>query len=363
MNRSLFVVWVSISLIGVSLFNYLFDGLRYTKYLIIFLPLFFLNWNIKVHWRNRPYLWPFLFLTFYAVFGLLRSNQYGVDDLIFLTSAFCIFLFIEDVEINLKRVFVCFALCFFVYGLTNYKNVQFSIVGSSSPFESIFSFVFGLFFVYFFHRKNKPFYFLALLLTVVAMKRIAIMGCLFVVLVNYMPVLKEYIYKSKFIGVFANGVVLVLLVLLGTGLLNEIIKRFTGLDVTFLTMGRNIIFEGASYRYLNNFNTFLFGSGAGSSYLLAAANIDEIKVNLHSDVFKIAIEFGSIFFILFFALLYKPSNRLCVSLALYLNILFLTDNVISYTVVMIFYFLICYVACLEKCQVSNESIFRKGQVL
>ncbi len=346
-NRSQAVVWLSVALLSISLLDSVFDGIRYTKYLIIFLPLLFLSWEVKIYARKRSYLWPFIFIVLLGIVNLFRINQYGFYDLLFLLSSFIIFLFVDDeVELDVKAIFLCIIFFFTLYSTINFKSVSFSIINSSSPVESIFSFVFGLFFVYFFHTKEKAFATLAFFLTLIALKRIAIIGCLVIIIINKTPLLKEIACKNKFqILVIANVLLLAIVMLFSAGYIDDVIESVTGQDVTFVTMGRNIILENVVHSYLGDIGAFIFGSGPGSSYLLAAENFNlSEKINLHSDLLKIAVELGFLAFVIFFMLFYRAKNWLSINMALYLNVLLLTDNVISYTFVMFFYFLLNHVA-------------------
>ncbi|MBB6612126.1 hypothetical protein H7F15_13835 [Pontibacter sp. Tf4] len=215
---------------------------------------------------------------------------------------------------------------------------------SDAKFESTTSFIFGLFTLFFFFKKQKLHGIFALIFLILSFKRIAILG-VFAGLSLHVLLRKNSLFNqhAKFIFItiiiVINFIVPLIQILIATGSFDDIVENLTGITANHFTQGRQYIYDAIVGKFgLPSFT----GEGIGSlnSYLISKE--DNIN-NVHSDLLKNLYEFGYIFFALwvffFYAFLLKRKHIGALCLAIYINIVFITDNVMIYYEVMFVYYL------------------------
>ena len=322
-----------LGLILLSSLDVAFDSLRYIKYLVLPIALLLLLIaKPMLHSVHKAFL-VFLLLTFAS---LPFSTEEGVKDYIFIMAYTLPFLFIDKTYVSAPRVFIIVALVFSLsVMLTGQKNFSFSIADSKSSFENhTFAFVFGLFAVYFLITKRLLYFLFALILCILVLKRISIVAIFICSLLCYLPKRTvDSILKWPLI-LTVNVVGIVLCYFITTDSFNEYTNDLFGMSAAYLTMGRSVLY-GEIFNHTNEWS-YLFGNGFGSSYQALASVAWLDKVHLHNDILKILYENGLIVLVAFITQLYRGSlsNKI---FAVYLNIIFFTDNVFVYTFVMFFF--------------------------
>ncbi|WP_257293962.1 hypothetical protein [Endozoicomonas sp. YOMI1] len=221
------------------------------------------------------------------------------------------------------------------------------LLGSTSFFEDDnYSFVFPIFALYFFYSGNKRNAILALALSVLTLKRIALVGFFIGFFYMLMPAnIKNKRVVVVFFALTFNLIYLYASYFITTDYFNELSLYYTNTPAAHFTMGRSAIysalFDGRS------FFDHIFGSGLGKTYYIAADIYNtSIKYNLHSVILKLYYEIGILSLLTFVFFLYKNASKSAIPFVIYFNVLLFTDNVITYFFVMFFYFLVLY--CVVK---------------
>lgn len=229
------------------------------------------------------------------------------------------------------------------------------ILTSTVESESGYSFVFGLFFLFFMMERNKTYSLIGFLLCVLSYKRIAIFGiiisCIFYFVFNKRRGLFEKNRKlSSFVFLAFNLIVVFLFFQLMSGRYDEYIVEHTGLSPNQFSLGRYDLYKFV----LDVIGPLpLQGIGFGKTVDILYSHGSSI-LNFHSDIIKNFLEFGPLLFVIWlFSFYYFNSVSFKIfTLVLFVNIVFLTDNIFIYFEVMFqFYFLIF--ALLQKLEVSQ----------
>ncbi|WP_289029019.1 hypothetical protein [uncultured Algoriphagus sp.] len=326
-----------------SLITTYVDFFKYLKFssLILMIPIIF-KFGLK---KNQfKFLIPFLILIFYSIIriDLFEFNTFA--QILFWLSAISPFVTIKSFSVNLKVLNIFLFLVPLFYFFLNDITLDFSLssflASKTSSVEAnfnMFSFLYALFFVYWFTEKNFYFSILNLLFIVLTFKRIAFLVVPFTFFLSVFSI-STYNNKLPIILILINLIYLYFSYLLGTYQLNDFIENIFNISSGLLTMGRTGLYEVVLFE-LKSANIFqhLFGHGIGSSTSLLMEN--DLHM-LHNDVLKIYYEGGALVFILFFYFLYYHLNKQQFLLVSSLNFLFLTDNTLIYVPVLFCYFLI-----------------------
>ncbi|WP_417615562.1 hypothetical protein [Oceanisphaera sp.] len=334
------VVSVSIlALLLISLIDPFVDGMRYAKYGIPIICIFvFLadKGRIVTDESTRP----FLFLSVVTLLMSPLGNINGVHDFYFYLTALSPFLLGCAPNISPKFFFNILVVFFVGMSIPEVLDhgFEYSILDSTSTLENdSFSFVFGLFSVFFFLIKEKKYFVFSLVMAVLVLKRISIIAILVIFIIYYIfPI--WILKKARLAGLLINFLFLLVAYYITTEAFHDLSIELFNVNSAYLTMGRTVLYEPVFSSTISLVD-FLFGHGAGESYTIAAASIfvDDGKVNIHSDILKIYYELGFIAFALFFVLAYKPRDK-SIFLFMYVNIIFFTDNISTYFIVMYVYF-------------------------
>ncbi|MBT9608972.1 MAG: hypothetical protein IV110_02890 [Aquabacterium sp.] len=342
---SFFLAWLCLAL----------PGLRYLSFTIPFLTLVCCLGDRMVHMNSmsKAFLW-------YAAFGLALwplDNAEGKKDLVLATSGVSIALLGRMPQVKLWTIFNWYMAGFLIYfGLGGafspsvLKYVRVDILNSYSTFESNYAFVFCLLLPFAAHQRRWGLFLLTLVMSVLTLKRIALLGGLLCTGMVFMRREHVKFLLSPPLMVLANVLLLWLTMFYSTGHLEHFIHDLTGLSGNALGQGRESLQRLPSLAIINDPELFLlWGKGAGRAYDIAAASAGMFnKVSLHSDPLKIAYEYGMFAFCVFFWLLYQTDNHLERIGMAYLNMLLITDNVLTY------YFILFFVAVTVRTQCNGQ---------
>jgi hypothetical protein len=276
---------------------------------------------------------------------------------------------IDEHEKIIHFIFYCYAIVFFVQlvrdgiSLTSILAVFNSNIVIDSDFEteSDVSLVLGPFALFFLHYKKKFLAVFAILLTIIAAKRVAILGLGLSILVYYVvyPVLyrnDSISYRRKLaliltaLGIFTGSLWGIFI----SGIYNAEIEMYTGFSVNRIFMGRinrfDLVFSHISEYPLPGFG---YGLGYIENILYYKANFPSA---FHNDFYRLFLEFGPVLFgvWLFIMIYYMSANRLAFSCLILLFLLMQTDNVIMYDRVMYSIYLVSAFAF--KVQFLEDSV-------
>ncbi len=223
-------------------------------------------------------------------------------------------------------------------------NLLVQMVTSTLASESTASFAFGLFCLYFVFEKQRSWAWAvgSFALTVLSFKRVAILGTIVAFLAyQVMRLIRLDPHRGRrwipIVMLAFNAMILFVIWKVAQGAFDDIVVDYTGLSTNWLTMGR----AEAHRVVLDELGFSWFGSGLGSITALFESHRMSI-LNAHSDVLKYAIEVGPIVSSVWIYTFYRLHcrSRELLAVALYLNILFITDNVsIYFTFLFTFYLL------------------------
>lgn len=223
------------------------------------------------------------------------------------------------------------------------------LLTSSIQTESSLSFYFALLSLYFIFEKDKTKAVIAILFMILSFKRVAIIGFLAAIIVQFIFTSFKMNYHRRLYSVALtvfNFAYLWILLLLINGQFDEAISNTLGVSSNFLFMGRVDLYNTvlAKTGYVN-----WLGMGIGSisnilNRLVESGNSEGILVNLHSDILKYYLEFGIFLFPVFLYkfIHYLAKNSLAFCMIVMLNIILLTDNVSIYFGFMVLFYLIIY---------------------
>jgi hypothetical protein len=344
-----FVFILSIVLVEVSAIYESTPFIKYVKYTVPFLAigyLFFANTKYRIYLSSIKICFPFVFLILCAMLNSLQIDFNGLKDIFFIAASFILFAICKPKSTNLFKINFIFIFAYILLRFNNFdfQNGQISLLKSESFVidEDNYSSLMGLFTIYSAYNGHILLFILNLALGLIDQKRIATLSVIIVLCI--MPLQKRFKNSilNPIVMVLFNLILIVLLVLFTQKYFDPFINNILEIRPDVFAMGRNWIYKGVVDEIQNHtFHAVTIGFGWGSVYPLAIKS-GVTLCNLHSDILKIFFENGAIVFIGFFYLLYNTKNRLVNLLSLYLNINFIADNILIFTHVMFFYFLLCH---------------------
>jgi hypothetical protein len=341
------------------------------------------NKSLDIGSQNLPFFFGFTLMLFYFLRGknIFKNNFSYMRDYYFKLSSFYILILVVSLvffgalrpfqisslfgalifsyyivlnkrqsQINniIQYLFFLYTIFYVVMlyfgdAVISFNGIIDSFIVSNFSTESPFSLAFCLFTFYFFRKKDKILFIIALLLTILSFKRIAIGGLFLVILISGFYSTNQLKAKRSLISgfyIFSLGII-VITTLFTYGFFDEIIKRFTGLDADIVTMGRQTLYS--KFIELDSISNYI-GRGIGYIQIQVESDFELLgrAGHLHSDLLKNFIEFGSIFYIVWIIVLVKihsPSHNAFLNLILFF-ILMTTDNVFVYQFVLIPFYLI-----------------------
>lgn len=235
------------------------------------------------------------------------------------------------------------------FSISSIQNSVDAVLRSSVGFESIFSLVFGIFAIYYLAVDRKFSSTIAIALTIIGFKRIAIIAVVFALLTFFTLWLLNVDFSRKtprffiaLIAVIFNLAIIGILVAASQGIFDNLFSNFTSASMQEVTQGRTRVV--AYFVRSLGFSWFSFGVGLGTlPSMLSETFYGGNTVTVNSDVFKLFYEFGVVVFVLFFGLVYYygAQSRGLLTMLVYANIVLATDNILIYSEFMIpLYFLL-----------------------
>ncbi len=342
-----------------------FPSLRYLKY---GLPLIAIMLVISKNTLSTPSKLSEKYLRFYIIFYcticifsllviLAKTGIYTryFQEFYFILApiilAYIISFFYSEHN-NIKKIKYLFWLMVLGY-MAQKGNHIFSVImnpgllisgmfSSNLITESGFAFVFCPFFLHFYLTKNKKYALISFVFVLLTFKRIAILGVVFalVLFIFFRPFLNSAIKNrnvSALLLATGNYLVISLYTMLITGKFDEFIVQNFKRSPDSLFMGRYGMYQ---FMFEKLEGLSIFGKGLGITAFILDKSNHKIAT-LHSDILKNYIEFGPIIFFIWIFIFYRLStvNVKLLIMAIFLNVLFLTDNVFIYFEVMfVFYF-------------------------
>lgn len=323
----------------------------YARYAIYTFPIITLiRWSIdRTRADSRNFLLLMLYLTAFSISAFYSQTitQRGVENAVFIIVP--ILSMLPWLPRSEKSIIYIAALAaaaqlLNVALVASKGELIFSLQDSESSFESYLSFFFGAVAVFFAVRKSYILTLCFSLLTVVGSKRIALLAMVVSMLFSFIT--GRRLFKNGFSPVIG----FVIFIVIGIYAINivpiaEALIRFfdINMSVNQFTQGRAKLSYALIGDLYNKPTTELFfGSGAGFADNIAFETSNGALNLPHNDYLKMLSDYGIVGFIL---ILGGLSFSLCRSKAgscmlLYLSILFISDNVIVYTPIMLIIFLL-----------------------
>ncbi|OIN07236.1 O-antigen ligase family protein [Oceanisphaera psychrotolerans] len=345
-NKQKALIGIVLFLFVVSALDKYIEGVRYIKYLIppvCFVYAIVTKTGLTI---KESGVKAFVFLAVYTLLMVPLGNQYGLHDVYFYLTFLSPFVVGLRPSMKVKNLFILFSSVFFITQMANILSggFEFSLMDSKSTFEDhTFAFVIGLFAICFLVTEKKSLFIIALVLAILSLKRISLLAIIVCGLIYFLTRRSNKpVALVVTLALTANILYIFAAYFVATPEFSELSQQFFGVNASQLTMGRNVLYSSIFHDSNSGFISKVFGHGAGDSYILAAASIfnQDGKVNLHSDILKIYYELGLVGLCFFISLLYTYKTK-AVYLAVYINVIFLTDNVSTYPLVMFVFFVLC----------------------
>lgn len=353
----------------VVILSSIYYPLRYLKYLLPLLPLFFVANTGKLRIERKILNYFLTFLLFYGfliIYLFVQNSIFREVSPRFLPNAIFIItplLFIllllpyfnPDKILNYVLVIFYTNICIFLYEesegllkvLANFNLLSDAFISSELDTESNLAYVFGFLVLFFLLEKsNKWYLIISLVFFILCFKRIVIVAVLLCVIIYFIASLlkinlSRYRIVLTLIGLMVNLFFIQFAHMITSGKFDQYIFEKTGYNADRFLMGRKTL-------YTNAFDT----GGAVDLSGLGLGKIDDAMFNfygeafnLHSEIIKNYFEFGVIFFLIWMALLFYKTiiSTKAVVFLVYFNVLILTDNVFIYFEIMFyFYFFVLF---------------------
>lgn len=340
-NNSVFI-WFLICLIILSNLNKV-EGIEYPfiTYLKYTIPaICFLYFVIKKKYYFHKQVIPLLLILFVSLFNLLSITGDGWKDYFFIFCTIVPFFVLSRKDILSIDIVRLNFLVFFTFTIKvalNFQSIRFfDISKSSALFEDhIFGFIFGFFIIYFFPRKKWLLVIINSIFLFITLKRIVLLG-LIIVTVFYFTRKLKYINVTS--AIILNLVTVYFLIMFGAGEFDDVLISTVEQGSSEFSQGRSYLYDEV-LTYLNNsdfFKILLTGKGLGTTYDYTLLGT---PVNLHSDLLKLFVELGALSYAYFIYFLYKV-NKTCLQYTIYINTVFISDNILIYLPVMFIYTLL-----------------------
>jgi hypothetical protein len=360
-KNTLAVIITVIMLFMSSLFTSSESGLRYIKYFLpfilgLYLVFFYSNLSIDNVLKNNVLLYTFLLLLNFIVSLFLGNIQFRFfkESLLILLPLISAVLITGIMKKDLNKfiniLFWTYLISFISFHIFDFLNVVKlissllkALTSSELATESWLAFPLGLFSLYFLLENKKRMFLLALIFFVFAFKRISIIAFLIATFIFFLINYKLFIIynKKKIVTllIIINIIFITTIYLFIDGAFTRFIYRETGLTINHFTQGRFVVYKEALIQFREG---LWYGNGLGSTNQFLSIRFKDIAF-LHSDILKIIIEFGIILFIIWLVmfLIINLKGKKTLPLILFLNVLFLSDNVFIYfDTLFIFYIMI-----------------------
>lgn len=306
--------------------------------------------------------WPYLVLMAVGVATAPLANLEGWQDLYLMLIGIMPFVLGLRHPVSWWRVFA-FALIGTAITLAIGRgadlgnNVRIDFVNSESSFESPFCFVFGVLAVWGAVTRRWKETLLAVVMTVLTLKRIALIGVLLTLLLVMMPRRLTDLLLRPLPMILFNAATVWVAMMYTRGEFDALIHQVLGQSANQAGMGRQAFYGYVVQALHDNPLRYAFiGGGAGSAYDVMKGGYDWLaKTNLHADVMKILLEYGAVAFAAFFWMVYRIRSLSTRLFWFYANVTLLTDNTLIYP---FFIFAFCLAA---QCAQREIEALRRGE--
>jgi len=331
-----------------ALFTSYESPLRYLKYILFPLLTFFLFFIKRMN-VSKLLLRNILLYIGLLAFNLIISTVSGKlsfrfieESLLIMLPLLSVFIFVGFKNLNvgsaITTIFYSYVLAFFIFNfkfLINIPKLLSSFITalrlSYFPTESWMAFPFGVFTLYFLIEKNYKNSMIAGFFFLLSFKRISMFAFIIAISIYLLSkFLNNRFNRNKVVGYFIvlNAVLLTTLYFFINGFFTRVIYKLTGISINHFSQGRFQIYNDV----INHFSDRIWlGASLGFTHLYLDNKYEDISY-LHSDILKIIIELGIVSFLiwLLYFMYINLSNKKAVPIVLFINILFLSDNVFIY---------------------------------
>jgi len=292
-------------------------------------------------------LWVYVAFLFGGLIFLPLATKEGMRDLFLAFAGISVGFLAAVPKMRLWTVvlltFGATMLFFAMFG--DWRSfIHFDFMASHSPFESATAFYMGAFAVFAVYRRKWLLYAFCLLCTILFLKRIALVGALLVGVLFLLGEKRIRWLLSPLVMIIVNVAVIGLTMAYALGAFDYEIMRWTDQSANALGQGRQTFLSVPSREIVEEWGRFLLmGKGAGAVYdlTLSVGVMDGAdKINLHSDLMKLLYEYGLLWYVVVIGVMYSVRSFRAKLLAVYINVLFVTDNSLIYYL-LIFYIVLC----------------------
>lgn len=324
-----FIFWISF---GLALASLAIPPLRYLAYGVPMLVLLTCVADRKIGLGEE--VWPYLIVLVAGLTLGPLANTDGWKDLFFIFAGVSVALLSRMPRVNLWTVFFCLLACF-VFQFAAFGNfrggVHFNILKSESSFEGNFSFVFALLVPFAMMQRRYLLALLSLLMAVLSLKRIAVLAAVGAGVMAMVGPRRGRWLLNPPVMLALNALVLMADMAYSTGLMDHLIQQFTGQSSNEFGQGRQSIHRYVVRDLLDSPFLAFIGHGMGSVYSIAEQGVGVYeKINLHSDLLKLAYEVGYIVTAVMVWVMYTARSYAVRVAFFFQNILFFTDNTLIY---------------------------------
>lgn len=319
-----------------------FPPFRYLAYAVPVLTLLacLADAQVTVEDEVKPFL---VIIAAGLLLGPLAIGE-GWKDLFFIFAGMSVALLPSIPRLSLGLIFfwlvVGFAYLYGVWGDFS-GGLRFDFMESLSSFEGNFSFVFAVLVPFSVAARRYVLAAACFVLAVLTLKRIAIVAAVVATLFVLLGPKRGRLLLNPPVMLAVNACVLALNMLYTFGDLDWFIKYFTGQSANQFGMGRQSLQWYVVDGLVNSPWQSLLGHGMGAVYEAAQRGFGAYeKVNLHSDLMKLAYEIGYVFTAVTIWFMYSSRHYMLRVGFLFVNVMFFTDNTLIYFFFTFFFFLI-----------------------
>ena len=329
-----------------------FLGLRYLRYSAYVLPLVAIFWAIlSGAFRfnlNRQNI-PFLFLLIMSLPTVLDYDINAVKKIIFIAVYTSVFLFIDFSRVRLNLLFFSGILVFLlfyqilVFGSSygSGLSLEYSFIESRSSYESTLAFPLAIIGLYYFLTQKWALALIHFIVVVLALKRIAIIAFLLIVIVWIIPKSIRKIFLNPYVVTVSIALLTWVSIAFAYGYFDRLIISLFDKSANELSQGRQELWfqllRGINY----SFQDFIvYGEGIGQSITVLQSKWGLKNILTHNDILSLFVEIGLLAMIIFVFLINNQRSLEERGMAVFITILFLTDNVLIYQHVMLVYLLV-----------------------
>jgi len=336
--------WLTLVLLAIS-----FTGLPVVKYAVYILPIPILllagvSSGLRLHIGRN--ILPFILLILLSLLTILDFDLNSVKKVVFIGVFTSIFMLIDfsRVRIDLRWFSALMVIVLFIrFAVTGPSALSsgtfvFSFIDSRSTLESTLAFPLAILGVYFLVTGRFVIALLHLLLVFLALKRVAVLGFFIIAMIWILPITIRRMILNPYVITLCIFVLLLFGIKFSQGAFNDVILDLTGKAANELSKGRELLWhkalEAVNYKAID---FMFFGVGAGKVVTVLQEQMHLERVLLHNDFLSLMLEFGVVATLLFAFLLNNQKSLEERALALFLSIIFFSDNVLIYQHVMLTY--------------------------